>query len=357
LNPETLKPSNDPEVAVFKRLPLFLMALAALLLLAACGRDEEPTPPPVATADAPAAAPATEAAAPATEAPAATATEAAEQPESPLAPAQAESPLPPAETAAVIDTAAVTGTAGAAAQAESPLPEPNALTGSAWQLTAIGGSDPVSGTLVTLQFDADGSVAGSDGCNRYVASYTIDEGAGTIAFVPGPGTMMACDQAVMDQGAAYTAALAGVAAFTLEGDTLTLSDAGGDPVLVFGPQQSDLAGSHWEATSYNNGEEGVVTVGGEPAITLSFGAEGEISGFGGCNTFTGTFDSPAIGQVTIGEIAATRKACAQPEGVMEQEQRYLAALPTAATYTVQGDFLDLRTADGQIAAQFFRATE
>lgn len=312
-----------------KRLFLLTSALAALLLIAACGgRDEEPIPPPVATEATEAAAPAAPAVPTEAAQPTAAATEEAAQP---------ESPLPPAD----------------AAQAESPLPEPNVLTGSAWELTSLDGGAPLEGSLTTIQFAPDGTVGGSDGCNRFAGAYTLDEAAGTIAFVPGLNTAMACDDAVMQQAARFSAALAGASSFTLEGDTLTVSGAG--ETLVFAPQRSDLAGTNWEIVSYNNGEGGVVTAMGEPALTLSFGADGTASGFGGCNTFTGAYTAPTIGQLAIGPLAATGKACAQPEGIMEQEQRYLAALAGAATYTVQGDFLDIRTADGAIAAQFFRA--
>jgi heat shock protein HslJ len=41
--------------------------------------------------------------------------------------------------------------------------------------------------------------------------------------------------------------------------------------------------------------------------------------------------------------------CAEPEGVMEQEQMLLAALETVATAQVEGDRLELRRADGALA--------
>ncbi len=50
-------------------------------------------------------------------------------------------------------------------------------------------------------------------------------------------------------------------------------------------------------------------------------------------------------------------ACGEPEGVMEQEMQYLAALQTAATYSIEGDIMQLRTAEDALAAQFVRATQ
>ncbi|RME97153.1 MAG: META domain-containing protein [Chloroflexi bacterium] len=45
-------------------------------------------------------------------------------------------------------------------------------------------------------------------------------------------------------------------------------------------------------------------------------------------------------------------ACESPEGIMEQEQEYLAALGTAATYQISGNSLELRTAEGSLAVTF-----
>jgi hypothetical protein len=39
---------------------------------------------------------------------------------------------------------------------------------------------------------------------------------------------------------------------------------------------------------------------------------------------------------------------------MDQEAQYLAALQSAATYSRLGDRLELRTADGALAAEFIR---
>jgi heat shock protein HslJ len=46
------------------------------------------------------------------------------------------------------------------------------------------------------------------------------------------------------------------------------------------------------------------------------------------------------------------KMCNDPEGVMDQESQFLAALESAATYKIEGTRLELRTADGALAADF-----
>ena len=51
-------------------------------------------------------------------------------------------------------------------------------------------------------------------------------------------------------------------------------------------------------------------------------------------------------------LAATERFCQEPEGTMEQEQEYLAALGTVATWNVDRDQLDLRTAEGSRAVSY-----
>ena len=46
--------------------------------------------------------------------------------------------------------------------------------------------------------------------------------------------------------------------------------------------------------------------------------------------------------------------CGEPAGVMEQEQAYLAALTQVVTYNVDGDRLELRSADGAVAGRLHR---
>jgi hypothetical protein len=81
---------------------------------------------------------------------------------------------------------------------------------------------------------------------------------------------------------------------------------------------------------------------------------GRLSGTGGCNRyFAGyTLRGEAI---EIDPPASSMMACPEPPGVMEQESAYLAALPTARTYRVEGDRLLLETAGGARVASFVPA--
>lgn len=68
-------------------------------------------------------------------------------------------------------------------------------------------------------------------------------------------------------------------------------------------------------------------------LSLTLNREGRVLGHAGCNSWFGHYQLNG-NQLQIERIAATRKLCAP--ALMEQENRYLAALPN----TVRWDFSD-----------------
>lgn len=221
------------------------------------------------------------------------------------------------------------------------------LDGSAWTLASLPGGPPPGSAVPTLAFDA-ARASGSDGCNRYFAMYT-PKPAGQLQFGQRGGTQMACPPDQSQRADAFNAALAATRAYRVEGGQLQLLDAGGTVLATFDPQESTLAGTGWRVTGYNNGKQAVVSVISGSTLGVSFGADGKLSGSGGCNNFTGSYKAEGK-TIGIGPLAATRKACAQPEGVMTQEAAFLRALESAASARREGDRLELRTASGALAA-------
>jgi heat shock protein HslJ len=105
--------------------------------------------------------------------------------------------------------------------------------------------------------------------------------------------------------------------------------------------------------AYNNGKQAVVSVKSSTKLTAAF-TKDHVDGFAGCNDYDATVATTPP-KIEVGPVASTRKACSQPDGVMEQEAGYLAALQTAATYQLQGSMLELRTAGDAIAVTMQRA--
>lgn len=89
-------------------------------------------------------------------------------------------------------------------------------------------------------------------------------------------------------------------------------------------------------------------------VTAVFGNDGTVTGSGGCNTFTATYETNAPNYITVQMGASTMMACEVP--VTEQETQYFRALSDAATYLVAGDTLTLTSADGSTNVVFAKAT-
>lgn len=98
-----------------------------------------------------------------------------------------------------------------------------------------------------------------------------------------------------------------------------------------------LAGTSWTVTAVG----GEALVAGSTA-TMVFGDDGKLSGSAGCNTYLASYESDRE-QLTITLVGASKKLCGEPDGVMAQESRFLAAL--GATATARGTVARLELAD------------
>ena len=143
--------------------------------------------------------------------------------------------------------------------------------------------------------------------------------------------MMACPDTSPGVESAIVAAMGKVATYTASKTNLTMFDSSGATVLQYGAAPADaLAGTSWNVTGINNGNQAVVSPATGTTVTLVFGTDGTVSGSGGCNTYNGNVavDGDAI---SFGPLVSTQMACPQP--VMDQETQFFAAL--AASSDVQ----------------------
>ena len=227
------------------------------------------------------------------------------------------------------------------------------LVGPVWVATSLNGHNLVPTTTLSAEFGAEGSVNGSSGCNSYSTSYTVD--GNDISFGEEMiSTQMMCADAVNEQEREYLLALLEAARFEIDDEELTLSDGKGNVLVVYTVQSQALAGSSWDVIGYNNGRGGVTSVIIGTEITADFAADGQMTGSSGCNSYTAPYEAEDE-NIAIDSPAVTRQFCAEPEGVMEQESEYLAALLTAATYQIEGISMNMRTADGATVANFKRS--
>lgn len=252
--------------------------------------------------------------------------------------------------AASLLVAALPGS-GAAGEAGPSLP-----TGAIWRWVELRGSEPIEVShpnRYTIEFGADAGYAFRADCNTGGGSYEthgaqlrLGEGRTTLAACP-PGSL----------GPRFTRLLADVVGYSVHGEELWLELGGDVGPMVFQPQRElALAGTQWLVRAVNNGKQAVVSVVVGSTLTASFGKDGKLAGSAGCNRYTASYSVEGQ-QLTVGPAAATRKACSEPEGVMEQESAFLAALGSVARYEIRGERLQLRSAEGALAVDLVSAVE
>jgi len=104
-------------------------------------------------------------------------------------------------------------------------------------------------------------------------------------------------------------------------------------------QNVSLEDTKWILQSY--GEPGSLKdVIADTEVTAEFvSSEGTVKGSAGCNSYFGSYEVDGSQLSIPGPIGATEMYCMEPEGVMDQEQEYLATLQLAESYEIDGDEL------------------
>jgi heat shock protein HslJ len=238
---------------------------------------------------------------------------------------------------------------------EQAAMNPDDLLGTAWQLTSLDGDSLVQGSAITLSFHNEYRVAGHAGCRDYVATYGASGDDIGFSFLGMIDAGCSMNDALLEQEGAYTTILGWASDYRLQGEQLEIRSERGE-TLVFErlPEDatSDLEGTEWTlAAIVEEAEvEGMDTPLprlAEPLpgthITATF-ENGAASGTAGCNTYIATY-SALDSTLTVETIAFTEMACLDPDGVMEQEQRYLELLQKVATYRIHYNQLWLETGD------------
>ena len=110
-----------------------------------------------------------------------------------------------------------------------------------------------------------------------------------------------------------------------------------------------LEGKTWVLESYGDPANPTAAL-ESTEVTAIFTREsqGKINGSAGCNNYFGGYETDG-NKITIGQMGSTQMFC---EGLMDQEQQYLAALTAADTFAVDGNRLKISCADGKTVLNY-----
>ena len=232
------------------------------------------------------------------------------------------------------------------------------LAGTAWLLI-----DEESGAeqATTLAFLNERIVAGTTACRGYVADYSVSKGR--VGF-PGLSIIRStesCRGDARDIEGWYINDLFWAGDYSVDersGQSLLRMRTRRGKTLVFEPLMpaavDDMFEREWSLTtfveprktsSYTRFSYTTEVVEGRE-VMISF-QENFVSGSTGCNSYSAhlSVEGPTI---EVGNVSVTRMACKDPEGLMEQERRYLEVLRDVKRFNTYGDRLAMRTDDDEV---------
>lgn len=102
-----------------------------------------------------------------------------------------------------------------------------------------------------------------------------------------------------------------------------------------------LEDKKWVLQSYGNPDD-LTDVLADTEITAEFvSSEGRVKGSAGCNSYFGGYEVEGNQLSMPGSVGSTEMYCMEPEGVMDQEKEYLAALPKVDSFEINDNELQI----------------
>lgn len=214
------------------------------------------------------------------------------------------------------------------------------LTNVPWEWVST--TTPVEQTVVPnpenylIIFNTDETAAIRADCNGVQATYTAD--ASNVSLTLGATTTALCAPESLSD--TFLTQLGMASAYFVEGGNLYLEMPADGGTMRFVPQGTPLPTADAPAGEADSQILYVTAFGPTGAeqpilpgttITAHF-ADSNISGNAGCNNYSAAITGQGDGAFSVGPAMTTRQACAEPAGVMDQEQAYLDALSRVQAY-------------------------
>lgn len=216
-----------------------------------------------------------------------------------------------------------------------------------WRIATVMGERAKGEEAPYLKFvktpGGEARVYGNNGCNTLNSDYACNPADSTLTFSKSITTMRACPD--MKVAGLINDALAQARRYTIactgQTYTLTLSGAGGQPLMVLTHQDYDFLNGTWEVVTLNG--SAVKCPDMRLVIDLE---EGRIHGNTGCNIMNGTIipDMLEQGVVSFQDLSTTRMSCPN----LSLENMLLVALEQTVSVRPSGpDTMDLLDSTGQ----------
>lgn len=216
-----------------------------------------------------------------------------------------------------------------------------------WILTTLEGNEvhKLDEADQEIQFTLNSNsnrVNGFSGCNNFMGTYIIESG-NRIKFSKMASTKKACPVAAIDE-AALLNVLEMTDNFTLNNGKLILNTAKIASLAVFKKVETSnqpIVEKYWKLKTLE-GQDITMVDKQEREIYFTLKAQdNRVTGFAGCNTFSGEYMLEEGNRIRFENMAVTMKAC--PD-VAINESDYLKVFELADNYTITDDILSLNVA-------------
>ena len=242
-----------------------------------------------------------------------------------------------------------------AAIVTSCAPVSNTLTPTAetinkkWELISLEGNEIMADKPIFLDFDANNKITGFAGCNTINGNYEVKNGT-QINFTQVASTRMRCAPYEMSVEKEVMEVLKTADNFTLSNGQLMLNVGRRAPLAVFAELSKDPALNTFWSLKELNGKKTMMVPNQEREQGFMLRSGGKITGFAGCNTFTGNYTLSGKNTITFNpNMAMTSKAC--PD-VKLNERTFVNIFKTANNYQVKDNTLILKDANNKVFAIF-----
>lgn len=207
-----------------------------------------------------------------------------------------------------------------------------------WELSVING-DPTTGNLpFFIELTKDHKVSGFAGCNTLTGTY-VTENKDQIKFNQLGVTKMACSPEEMAMESKVLERLNTTENFAIENGKLTLSGKPLNPIAVFFEKSDhEIVNKYWKLVKLK-GAAVQMAENQEREQFFILRSNGNITGFAGCNHFSGQYEITNGNRISMNKnMAITLKIC--PD-VKVDENAFLEVFKLTDNYTIHGDTLTL----------------
>lgn len=213
-----------------------------------------------------------------------------------------------------------------------------------WELQTLEGKDFSSFTnnnkKVGFTLDnEDNRISGFAGCNTFFGTYTFEPG-NRISFSALGATRMACPDIAFNENE-FLKIFELADNYTLDGNTLSLNVGRRAPLAIFKKVEkstTSITETYWKLKILEGKDVQMAKNQEREVFFILKSKDNQVTGFGGCNSLTGTYSLAEGNRINFSEMGATLMAC--PD-VDFNESEFLKIFELADNYQITGDRLEL----------------